>query len=231
MPGLERRRSALAPRRGTAVLGRHRGRPARRPRHGRRRQTRTTPHVPALLALFRASKYCHLGREPRPLSETEVWTWAADQRVAFVIRWQAHEALMHRIGTELVNGAATPIEPALASDGIDAALTLVYGDLPSWSTFSRLRREWSDRSASPGDDRGRSSSVASPAPARTPATPTTRDYARRRRQPQSAVVHGACRRDRPRPLALGTQPATHLEVDGAPDAFARLEQLVAAGIQ
>jgi uncharacterized protein (TIGR03083 family) len=185
----------------------------------------------ALLALFAhatASLLEALTTTPR---ETEVWTWAADQRVAFVIRWQAHEALMHRIDAELVNGAATPIEPALASDGIDAALTLVHGDLPSWSTFTpdgtsgliEARHPETTWSIELGRFTGTS-----------PNTGNTYD------RDMLVVVDGnqptrsftvradAAELDR---WLWGRAPATHLEVDGAPDAFARLEQLVAAGIQ
>ncbi len=55
-----------------------------------------------------------------------VWTWASDKTVAFVLRRQAHEATIHRWDAERAAGQATsPIDPALASDGIDELLTHV----------------------------------------------------------------------------------------------------------
>lgn len=56
-----------------------------------------------------------LGRES---PETPVWTWAPDhQSVAFVLRRQAHEALMHRYDAESAAGDPKPLDTALAADG------------------------------------------------------------------------------------------------------------------
>jgi uncharacterized protein (TIGR03083 family) len=89
----------------------------------------------ALLALSEQATERLLDALSTTPSETAVWTWGADQNVAFVIRWQAHEAAMHRVDAELVIGAATALDAQLASDGVDAALTIVHADLPVWSTF------------------------------------------------------------------------------------------------
>ena len=72
----------------------------------------------------------------RDRPETEVWTWADDHTAAFVLRRQAHEALIHRLDAELVAGEVTKLDAPLATDGVDEALTVMYGDVPTWSTFT-----------------------------------------------------------------------------------------------
>lgn len=56
---------------------------------------------------------------------THVWTWAARKDVAFVLRRQAQEAAVHRVDAEQVAGQVTPIDPALAWDGLDEWLELM----------------------------------------------------------------------------------------------------------
>jgi uncharacterized protein (TIGR03083 family) len=68
--------------------------------------------------------------------ETRVWTWADDQTAGFVRRRQAHEALIHRLDAELTTDQVTGLDPALATDGIDEALTVMYGGYPAWATFT-----------------------------------------------------------------------------------------------
>jgi uncharacterized protein (TIGR03083 family) len=63
---------------------------------------------------------------------TPVWTWATDQTVGFVLRRQAHEALIHRLDAELTLGDVTPLDPALAADGVDEALRVMYATVPAW---------------------------------------------------------------------------------------------------
>jgi uncharacterized protein (TIGR03083 family) len=64
------------------------------------------------------------------------WTWAPEQTVGFTFRRQAHESLIHRLDAELTAGAVTPLDPALAADGVDEALDVMYGGKPSWGTFT-----------------------------------------------------------------------------------------------
>ncbi len=67
------------------------------------------------------------------------WSWAHDRdlhSVAFTMRRQAHEALIHRIDAELAAGARTPIDPELAADGVVECLEVMYGGLPSWGHFA-----------------------------------------------------------------------------------------------
>ncbi len=68
--------------------------------------------------------------------DVPVWTWADDHSVGFIRRRQAHEVLIHRLDAELVAGTTTSLDPALASDGVDEALTVMYGGRPGWATFT-----------------------------------------------------------------------------------------------
>ena len=68
--------------------------------------------------------------------ETPAWTWSTDQTVGFIRRRQAHEALIHRVDAEEAAGDRTPMDPALASDGVDEALRVMYGTVPEWGTFA-----------------------------------------------------------------------------------------------
>jgi uncharacterized protein (TIGR03083 family) len=58
------------------------------------------------------------------------WTWSAEQTVGFVIRRQAHEALIHRVDAELTAGERTPMDPPLSADGVDEALRIMLGAPP-----------------------------------------------------------------------------------------------------
>jgi uncharacterized protein (TIGR03083 family) len=64
------------------------------------------------------------------------WTWSDDQTVGFIQRRQAQEALIHRVDAELTTGRRTPIDQALAVDGVDETLRVMYGGCPSWGTIS-----------------------------------------------------------------------------------------------
>jgi uncharacterized protein (TIGR03083 family) len=62
---------------------------------------------------------------------TRVWTWAARQDVAFVLRRQAQEATMHTVDVEQVLGDVRPIPPDVGLDGLDEWLeVMVPGALP-----------------------------------------------------------------------------------------------------
>lgn len=65
-----------------------------------------------------------------------VWSWSNEQTAGFTYRRQAHEILIHRLDAELTAGALTPLDPALAADGIDEVLDLFYGGKPEWATFT-----------------------------------------------------------------------------------------------
>jgi uncharacterized protein (TIGR03083 family) len=68
--------------------------------------------------------------------ETPVWTWADDQTAGFVLRRQAHEALIHRVDAELVAADPTPLDAELATDGVDEVVRVMYGGIPTWMTFT-----------------------------------------------------------------------------------------------
>ena len=74
------------------------------------------------------------GADPRDAA----WTWSDEQTVGFTFRRQAHEALIHRLDAEQTAGAVTPLDPALAADGVDEALDVMYGGTPPWGTFTGL---------------------------------------------------------------------------------------------
>lgn len=68
--------------------------------------------------------------------EEPTWSWSRDNTAAFTYRRQAHEILIHRLDAELTAGAVTPLDPALAADGIDELLDVFYGGKPDWATFA-----------------------------------------------------------------------------------------------
>ena len=76
------------------------------------------------------------------------WTWAPEQTVGFTFRRQAHEALIHRLDAELTAGQVTPLDAALASDGVDELLGVMFGGIPPWGTFAstgqRIRVDCTD---------------------------------------------------------------------------------------
>jgi uncharacterized protein (TIGR03083 family) len=71
-----------------------------------------------------------------------VWTWfPTDRSVGFVRRRQAHEALIHRIDAEQTAGRPLlPVDPMLATDGVDEVLTLTCGDAPGGPRTCRMGR-------------------------------------------------------------------------------------------
>jgi len=71
---------------------------------------------------------------------TETWTWSSDHTAGFIYRRQAHEALIHRLDAELAAGALTPLDPALAADGVHEALDVMFGGQPPWGTFTPYDR-------------------------------------------------------------------------------------------
>ncbi|WP_395691687.1 maleylpyruvate isomerase family mycothiol-dependent enzyme [Nocardioides sp.] len=66
----------------------------------------------------------------------ETWTWSADHTAGFILRRQAHEALIHRLDAELTAGTPTPLDPRLAADGVQEALDVMFGGKPPWGSFT-----------------------------------------------------------------------------------------------
>ncbi len=66
------------------------------------------------------------------------WSWAAEQTVAFTLRRQSHEVLIHHVDAVLAAGAAMPdIAPELAADGVDEAIKVFMSEIPNWASFTR----------------------------------------------------------------------------------------------
>jgi uncharacterized protein (TIGR03083 family) len=66
------------------------------------------------------------------------WSWSAEQTVGFTFRRQAHEALIHRLDAEQAAGRVTLLDPALATDGVQEALDVMFGGKPPWGSFRGL---------------------------------------------------------------------------------------------
>jgi len=99
--------------------------------------TQDRPSELESVAVFydRVSKDLHQVLADTP-PETSVWTWSEDHTVGFIRRRQAHEALIHRVDAELTTGNRTSMDATLSSDGVDEALRVMYGGLPSWGSFA-----------------------------------------------------------------------------------------------
>lgn len=85
------------------------------------------PELVALLKRWNADLVAVLRSTP---PTTPVWTWADEQTAGFVRRRQAHEALVHRVDAEHAVGQRSALDPALAADGVDEALRVMFGDAP-----------------------------------------------------------------------------------------------------
>ena len=57
------------------------------------------------------------------------WTWSNDKTAGFIIRRMTQETAVHLWDATEAAGMVNPIEPALASDGIDEFLTHFTGDV------------------------------------------------------------------------------------------------------
>lgn len=76
-----------------------------------------------------------------------VWTWADDHTAGWVMRRQAHEALIHRVDGELAAGRVPHLDTDLAADGVQELIDWFFGHAPSWASFephSIIRLERTD---------------------------------------------------------------------------------------
>lgn len=97
------------------------------------------PDSRSALMAFYLSASGDLGKTLASASpQAPAWTWSDDHTVGFIIRRQAHEALIHRVDAELTAGERRSLmDPVLSADGVDEALRIMYGgDLPAWGTFA-----------------------------------------------------------------------------------------------
>ena len=72
------------------------------------------------------------GADPRD----EAWNWSSDHTVGFILRRQAHEALVHRVDAEQSAGLESELDATLAADGVDEVLDVMYGGMPAWGTWA-----------------------------------------------------------------------------------------------
>jgi hypothetical protein len=68
----------------------------------------------------------------------EAWTWSDDHTVGFILRRQAHEALVHRIDAELAADAPSEVDPRLAADWVAEVVGVMYGGCPPWGSWEPL---------------------------------------------------------------------------------------------
>lgn len=66
----------------------------------------------------------------------EAWNWSDDHTVGFILRRQAHEALIHRVDAEQAAGAGSEVDAVLATDGVHELLDVMYGGMPPWGTWT-----------------------------------------------------------------------------------------------
>ncbi len=76
---------------------------------------------------------CLDGANPEDLA----WSWSEEQTVAFTLRRQSHEALIHHCDAVLAVDEQIPaVSATLASDGIDEIVNVVLAGLPAWARFT-----------------------------------------------------------------------------------------------
>ena len=139
--------------------------------------------------------------------EAEAWHWSGDSRVGTSYRRQAHEAAIHRIDAELTAGVpVTPLDAALADDGVAEALGVMYGGAPPWGSFTpsgetiavRMTDTGTDLLVALGKFSGTDPETARPTRTRTTSRSSTTGRRARR--------HRHRHRRRPRHLALEARP-------------------------
>lgn len=90
-----------------------------------------------LLALFGTARERLASAVTDGPDDTPLWSWADEQTLRFTRRRQSHEALIHRVDAELTAGMPiTALDARLAADGVDEVLTVMWGGLPEWASFS-----------------------------------------------------------------------------------------------
>lgn len=67
----------------------------------------------------------------------QAWSWASEQTVAFTLRRQTHEAVVHHVDSTLAVGDDLPVvDPVVATDGVDELVTVMLSGVPDWATFT-----------------------------------------------------------------------------------------------
>ena len=130
----------------------------------------------------------------------EAWCWSDDHTVGFILRRQAHEALIHRVDAELTAGTASGVDAVLAADGVHEVLDVMYGGCPAWGVVGARRGAWSGwMPPTPAPSSG-CGSARSPAPTpragRRTATRRTSTWCRPRARTSSPTSSSTARRPR-----------------------------------
>jgi uncharacterized protein (TIGR03083 family) len=107
------------------------------PGEGLQHPERPTTYDGLLAAFDESSAALVAELEAADPAET-AWTWANEQSVGFILRRQAHEALIHRLDAELTAGSVTPLDARLAADGVLECLDVMFGGCPPWGEFAGL---------------------------------------------------------------------------------------------
>ena len=163
LPRLAARRPRPARGRGTALLGLggadRAADPAAYPRPRRHPDDELLGWLDAQHAELEAAL---AGADPAE----RVWTWAPQQDVAFVLRRQVHEAVVHTVDVEQVLGDVRPIPASLGLDGLDEWLDVMVPGACR-TAHPRARTRWCStrwmptRGARSSPARGRSRSPPS----------------------------------------------------------------------
>lgn len=91
-----------------------------------------------LVELQRGRATALLGAFERRSPDDVCWSWADDGgTVAWILRRQAHEAIIHRVDAELAaGGEVTDTAPDVAADTVDELLNVMVDGVPDWGTFT-----------------------------------------------------------------------------------------------
>ena len=136
LPGLERRRPGLPPGRGAGLLVADR---RQRPGGSRRRAaTRSACPTTSWSRSCAPARTRCWPRSPRTTRPTRAGPGRpTGGTVGWVLRRQAHEALVHRVDAEQTAGLpVTDPGVVLAADGVDEMLGVMVSGLPEWASFT-----------------------------------------------------------------------------------------------
>ena len=85
-------------------------------------EARPAPDTGEITAWFRERHQEVLATLRATVPETPVWTFAPERVAAFFFRRMAHETAVHRWDAQQAAGTLAPIDPELATDGINEAM-------------------------------------------------------------------------------------------------------------
>jgi uncharacterized protein (TIGR03083 family) len=86
------------------------------------------PADEALAAMYRSGRVDLIATMRSAETTAPMWTWSEDKTAGFVVRRMTQETAVHLWDATEAAGMVNPIEPGLASDGIDEFLTHFLSD-------------------------------------------------------------------------------------------------------